>query len=134
MRNLTPKRAKQARDNAEKRADFVAEYGFCMNPNCSDGRNLDCHEIAKGTGNRPLAFERRYTWLVLCVTCNCQDFCDYSKWPLVRQLALKWLHDWDHFYLVAFNLLRRRDAGAITFTEVILEICRLQDGRDGNAQ
>lgn len=127
MRNLSKKRTKQARDCAKDRADFKAEYNFCMNPACRCGRTLSVHEIAKGP-DRQLAFERRYCWLVLCVTCNCQDFCDYSRWPLTRQLALKWLHDWDNFYLVAFNLLRRRSSEAITFTEVVIEVCRLQDG------
>lgn len=128
MKHLSPKRAQQARDFEQERADFIAEFGFCMNPDCQGRGELTCHEIAKGTGNRPLSFTKRYTWLVLCVTCNCEDFCDYSKWPLVRQLALKWQHDWKHFYLVAFNLLRRRSSMAITFTEVVPHICRLLDG------
>lgn len=129
MKHLSKKRAKQSRDWSDVRADFVAEYGFCWNPVCNSGRDLCCHEMAKGTGNRPLAFERRYCWLVLCGDCNCDAFNDYSQWPLARQLGLKWLHDWEHFYLVAFNVLRRRSSEAITFTEVVIHICRLLDDR-----
>lgn len=128
MKPLSPKRAKQQRDWDQVREDFKAEYGFCMNPECEHGGELTVHEIAKGTGHRPIAFEKRYTWLVLCVRCNCNEFCDYSRWPLTRQLALKWQYDWAHFWLVAFNLLRRRSSVAITFTEVVIEICRLLDG------
>lgn len=126
MRRVSKKRGSLMRKCKEKRAAFLAEFPFCFG--CGSTFKLAVHEIAKGHSNREAALPKRYCWLVLCVTCNCQDFCDYQKWPLTRQLALKWLHDWENFYLVAFNLLRRRSSEAITFTEVVIEICRLQDG------
>jgi hypothetical protein len=107
------------------RAAFVDEFGYCWF--CGATYELCCHEIAKGA-DREAALPKRFCWAVACNACNEGPLNDYSVWPLVRQLAVKWREDWKWFYLVAFNLLRRRSSMAITFTEVVPHICRELDG------
>lgn len=126
MRRLSKKRARLDRQLRQQRSDFVAEYPQCM---CGCGeRATACHEMACGWSNRPQAIQHRFCWLSLSDYCNQYEFTNYAKWPLERQLALKWIHDREHLDLVAFNRLRGRADSAITMADVIPWICRELDG------
>jgi hypothetical protein len=77
---------------------------------------------------RELALSQRCTWLAVCTHCNCYRLTDRSEWPLVRQLAIKWIRDKHHFYLTQFNAIRGRAPNAIEWHEVVVAICRELDG------
>jgi hypothetical protein len=110
---------------AAERREFVEWAEVCWV--CGKCRATDCHEMASGS-HRGAALSQRFTWLATCTFCNCYLLTDRKLWPLARQLALKWIYDQDHFHLTDFNLLRGRAPGAIGFSEVAIEACRLLDG------
>lgn len=124
MRHTSKKRAKLNRAVKDLRAAFVAEYGFCWL--CGWNYDLAVHEIAKGS-HREAALSERIAWMVACGGCNCGPLNDYKEWPLVRQLAVKWVYDQENFDLVGFNRLRGRADNAIVLLEVIPHICRELD-------
>ena len=108
----------------ETRRSFVEEFGFCFG--CGQAGQLAVHEMACGS-HRERALDQRYAWLCACWVCNSEEFTNYERWPLERQLALKWIHDRKHFELRSFNELRGRAPDAITMSEVIPFICRELD-------
>lgn len=106
-----------------ERQDYLREHFQCVV--CWE-RSECVHEMACGS-NRWLAFTKPSTWLPSCGRCNCHQLTDYSKWPLERQLALKWCYDRERFDLLEFNIVRGRGALAITMADVIPWICRELD-------
>lgn len=130
MRYQSAERRKLMRIWSPVRARFVMETNHCwfQGSECQFCWNLGVHEMAKGS-HREAALTRRYTWAVACGHCNCGELNDYKLWPLERQLAMKWIYDRPHFWLVAFNVLRDRNSEAITFSEVLPHILRRLDGK-----
>lgn len=121
----TKDRAKYDREAAPARRSYVQEVGYCEVHWILDrvfiNDNLCCHEIARGV-HRKAALKHRFAQLVACDECNMGRLNDYSKCPIVRQLAIKLLSDSDWFDLAAFNKLRGRAEGAITLAEVVCEV------------
>lgn len=115
MRHTSKKRATLMRKWGPIRAAFVMETNFCWV--CGRTWNLCVHEMARGS-HREKALTERLTWLVACGQCNSGPLHDHREWPLARQLALKYMHDQEHFDLVGFNRLRDREPDAITFDQV----------------
>jgi len=113
------------------RREFVKAAGRCWT--CQKSRATDCHEMASGT-HRDAALSERCTWLAVCTMCNCYRLTDRVEWPLVRQLAIKWLNDPEHLDVERFNELRGRAKTAITWTEVVVQVCHELDrwGYHGN--
>lgn len=102
MKRESPKTAKINRANAAWRKAFVLEAGRCQMPDCSTPlASLHVHEIGRGC-HRQNTKLHRLACLVVCDSCNQGPLCDYSVWPIERQLALKLLTDPKHFDLVAF--------------------------------
>jgi hypothetical protein len=73
--------------------------------------------------HRQAALSERCTWLAVCRDCNCHHLTDYAEWPLLRQLAVKWICDRPHFDLPRFNEIRGRAPTAIEWHEVVVAIC-----------
>lgn len=132
MRRVSKKRSRLQREVGPMRRDFVLNAGACWT--CRKARATDCHEMASGS-HRELALSERCTWLAVCTMCNCYRLTDKVEWPLVRQLAIKWINDAEYFNVEKFNLIRGRDRLAITWTEVVVQICHELDRwgyRNGN--
>ena len=126
MRWQSAKRAAQARKFGPIRSDFVKSFRFCLC--CGATKELCCHEIVCGNSLRAAAEKDRATWLAVCDHCNKYLITDYSVWPIVRQLALKWIYDHEYFDLDRICELRGRKPGCIEMYEVIPHICRQLDG------
>lgn len=124
MRRVSKKRAKIERDMRAERRAYLLEFPQCVV--CWMGSQC-VHETACGS-HRGQAIQEPSTWLATCNDCNCHQLTDYAKWPLVRQLAMKWCYDRARFDLLAFNMIRGRGPLAITMAEVIPWICRELDG------
>jgi len=109
------------------RAEWAREHAQCMI--CGERwiDHLHVHEIACGPA-RAKALEEPATWLRLCWRCHLDDdgVHNYAVWPIVRQLALKKVHDPEHYDRVKVNELRGRAAEAITEAEVMEEVWKLQ--------
>lgn len=124
LRAVSKKRAKLNREVKPWRDAYRDDTFHC--PVCLLGNHwnlvaiapLYVHEIARGA-HRAEAIKHRACCLVVCHDCNCGPLCDYSKWPLERQLALKLITDPDHFDLALFNSVRGRAATAITLRDVV---------------
>lgn len=125
MKRNTPKRAKADRAARKPRQAFQDEFPWCWF--CENARATGVHEIASGIGNRGPAVQQRFTWAAACWDCNSRRLTDKSEWPVVRQLAFKFVNDREFFNLVEFNVLRGHAPGAITMADVIPHICRLID-------
>ena len=125
IRRVSKKRAKLMAENREWRAAFVDEVGQCQvceyvpaNHGWAKCNNLHVHEIAKGPC-RAEALKHRACCLVVCDECNSGPLCDYSIWPIERQLAVKLLTDPGHFDLLLFNEIRGRAPTAITIADLV---------------
>ncbi len=134
LRKVSAKRAKLNREVKGWRAAFINEVERCqvcgkkfkwdtaspemMDLGCLFTRKLSVHEIAKGS-LRGFAMKHRACCLVVCSKCNCDDLCDYSKWPIERQLAVKLITDPEYFDLELFNKVRGRAPTAITLADVV---------------
>jgi hypothetical protein len=124
---MPEKRGKTAaqlrRENAKWRAELVKEIGRCQLPDCPGcwPSELHCHEIACGTGGRPLAFAERLACIVACDYCNQNRLTDYSVWSPERQAALQLLLCADiaepQEILDVINRCRGRGPRAITFAD-----------------
>lgn len=71
-------------------------------------------------------------WGAACNQCNCDELTNKRKWPLARQLAIKWLRDREHFDLgsdlATYNAIRR-GLKIVKRFEVVIWICREVDQR-----
>ena len=116
MRFKSNKRARQDRPAIPLRAEFLREHRRCWV--CWRG-STEVHEIASGNSFRVIAFREPCAWFSACTGCNQGPLCDYAQWPIVRQLAIKFVCDRGRFDLVRFNVdVRGRAAGAITMEEL----------------
>ncbi len=126
MKRTSTKQAKLNRSVKDWRREFICRTDKCQvcNRQYRDGVSpgplewLSVHEIAKGPV-RGVAMKHRACCLVVCSKCNCDDLCDYSKWPIERQLAAKLLTDAEYFDLDLFNKVRGRAATAITLADIV---------------
>ncbi len=131
MKRISTETAKLNRSVKDWRTEFIVWAGGCqtcqyMNRDLSGTTEWDVcfgsvrsvHEIAKGQ-HRHNAIKHRACCLVVCSKCNCDDLCDYSKWPIERQLAVKLLTDPEYFDLDLFNKVRGRAATAITLADIV---------------
>ena len=114
LRKRSPKRAAADRKVAPERKAYSAEFLICQC--CNKRKAVDVHEIARGS-HRAKAVVDPATWLALCRQCH-EELGDYSKWPIVRQLALKLVNDPGRFDLGRINEIRGRSDGAITLEDV----------------
>jgi hypothetical protein len=74
------------------------------------------HEITRGPA-REASLDRPEVVLAVCDSCH-RKLEDYSKWPVTRQLALKFLRSPSLVDLGLVNKLRGRDENAITMDDV----------------
>jgi hypothetical protein len=105
------------------RRSFLIEHPVCwfcpMPSQC-------VHEI--GTqGNRKPATADPCCWAASCSHCNEHRLTDYSVWPIIRQLAKKYIYDRDRYDRVGFNRLRGRAPDAITEGEVLLAVSAIYE-------
>lgn len=117
MRSYTKLRAKLNREVAAMRADYLKEFPICVV--CWQFVASQVHEITRGTAGRPLSIGESATWLALCTFCNTSRLCDYSKWPIERQLAVKLRHDPERFDLEVIWRIRGRAPSSITLKDVV---------------
>lgn len=108
------------------RNQFLVDAGSCWI--CGRSNSLTCHEMCRGS-HREASLSKRITWLSACARCNCDELTDAAKWPLERQLAVKWIYDVDYFDIKGVCLIRGRQADAIVMAEVVPHICKLLDVR-----
>ena len=114
------------REYGPERNKFLLEAGYCWT--CGEPTNLTCHEIARGI-HREKALAERMTWLCVCWRCNSDELTDAARWPLEKQLAVKWIYDREYFHVEGVCLLRGRQPDAILFSEISPWICRILDGK-----
>lgn len=118
MRRTSSNRAALLAEVAPARTAFALEFPDCWNCGSRWRRTfpqvLDTHEMVRGV-DRHKALRNRSTWIRVCRTCH--DI--VASWPLARQLALKRIHDPDHYDRVEVNRLRGRADNAVTEEEVL---------------
>ena len=115
MRRISKKRQERLQLVEPLRDDYRCQFPVCQVPECSRLAS-DIHEISRGA-SRGASLGERCTWLHLCRPCH-EEMGDYSKWPIVRQLAVKKLADPEGYDLAAFCVIRGRAEGAINEDEV----------------
>jgi hypothetical protein len=99
------------------RANWGKEHDRCMVCGKQDTElafALTTHEIVRGC-NRAKGVVHPACWLRACIPCHC-DVLDGM--PVVKQLAIKAIHDEECYDLVAVNRSRGRADGAITQAQV----------------
>jgi hypothetical protein len=89
--------------------------------------HFEVHEIARGN-HRKKALEEPAAWLQLCQGLNGGCHSDMDWAPIVVQLALKKMHDEEHYRRGVVNRLRRRATDAITEDEVDAVVRALEAG------
>jgi len=110
LKPISQRTAKLKRDTTPARRAYVAEIAVCV---CGDPAS-DCHEIAAGA-SREKALRNRFAWLALCRACH-------ERWQgafMPAQYAAKAMQDSAHYDRVGLNILRGKQAEAITEAEVI---------------
>lgn len=99
---------------------FAEEFSRCWICGITPLYDLHIHHIVRGV-NRSRARSERCALIRTCARChNTLD-----GMPIVTQLAIKAIHDFDHLDIVKVNALRRRQPGAITESEVFREVCQI---------
>jgi hypothetical protein len=84
---------------------------------CIKRQPIEVHEITRGPA-REASLEK--SEVVLAVCRKCHDLLgDYSKWPVTRQLAVKFLRSPMLLNLEVVNRIRGRDENAITLDDVV---------------
>lgn len=78
------------------------------------------HEITRGPA-REASLDRPEVVLAVCDRCH-RDLEDYRKWPVTRQLALKFLRSPWLVDLELVNRLRGRDYNAIDWDDVVIHL------------
>ncbi len=103
---------------------FVCGRSTFMAPPCANWPNrLETHEIARGP-HRAKALKEPCCWLRVCPDCHEE----MAGCPVVVQLALKKMHDSEHYDRQRVNTIRRRAKEAITETEVDVVVDLLDSG------
>ncbi len=82
---------------------------------------LETHEIARGNF-RAKAVKEPAAWVRTCHACH-RDRLD--SMPIARQLGLKLVHDPSRYSRLAVNELRHRSPGAVSETDVAIEVAKL---------
>lgn len=111
------------RQHQAARQNFRGEFPTCWF--CQRRPTRDTHEIAGGPARKE-AYGVRCCWGAACGICNCDELTDKAKWPIARQLAVKFLMDRAHFDLRKFNHIRRGQE-QIAWTDVVVWICKELD-------
>lgn len=117
MRQISSKRRQLTKETAPARTAFALEFPDCWHCESRWRRTfpqvLETHEMVRGV-DRHKALRHRSTWIRVCR--NCHDI--VAAWPLARQLALKKIHDPEHYDRVEVNRLRGRADDAVSEEEV----------------
>jgi hypothetical protein len=123
---------------ATTREEWRATYLFCFACGRTSFRgegydetigpwHFEVHEIARGN-HRKRALTEPAAWLQLCEGTNGGCHTNMDGAPIVYQLALKKMHDPEHYNRETVNRLRRRAADAITEAEVDAVVKQLESG------
>ena len=123
MKPKSKKQSKLERLYRQPRAAFRGEFPICWF--CQINVTTDVHEIANGPA-RSQAYGERSCWCASCNWCNTREVTNKRKWPIARQLAIKFKFDREYYNLDAFNEIRRGQRKTHR-TEVILWICKELD-------
>ena len=87
---------------------------------CIKRQPQEVHEITRGAA-REASLDKPEVVLAVCRKChNALD--DYAKWPVTRQLAVKFLRSPMLLNLELVNKLRGRDENAITLDDVVIHL------------
>lgn len=116
MKRNTPERQKYNKEAREARDQYLKDFPFCFC--CQKKYGLAVHEIACGSA-RKAALKEPCAWMTMCSSCNTDLMTDYNKWPIARQLALKFIHDPDNYDRRKVNELRGRAPESITPLDVM---------------
>ena len=118
---IPEKKESKASIDGRRRA-FKEEFPrcwFCGAP------TTDCHEITNGPC-RKAAYGQRCTWGAACNNCNCNELTNKIKWPVARQLVVKWINDREYWDLDKVNEIRT-GIGLIHWPDVVVWICKELD-------
>lgn len=81
---------------------------------------IEVHEITRGAA-REASLDKPEVVLAVCRKCH-DDLDDHAKWPVTRQLAVKFLRSPKLLNLDVANKLRGRSANAITMEDVVVHL------------
>lgn len=123
LKHTSKQQAKRQRDHRPARQAFLVEFPTCW---FCGAMATDVHEITNGPC-RKAAYSERCTWAATCNECNCHVLTDKRKWPVARQLAVKWINDREYWDLDKVNEIRT-GIGFIYWPDVVVWICRELDG------
>jgi hypothetical protein len=87
---------------------------------CIKRQPCDVHEITRGPA-REESLDKPEVVLAVCRSCH-RNLEDYAKWPVTRQLAVKFLRSPMLLNLELVNRLRGRDQNAITMDDVVVHL------------
>lgn len=87
---------------------------------CIKRQPIEVHEITRGPA-REASLDKPEVVLAVCRICH-DLLGDYRKWPVTRQLAVKFLRSPMLLNLDVVNKLRGRDENAITLDDVVVHL------------
>ena len=120
-RNKSTKQAQMERDHRKARSLFRSEFPACWF--CGQAAAHDTHELTANGGCRSEAYGERCCWGAACRQCNCFELTDKRKWPIARQLAVKWIRDQEWVDLERVNHVRR-GLPQTSWADVVIWICK----------
>ncbi len=100
------------------RDKYLASKLFCEV--CIRRSPVEVHEITRGAA-REESLDKPEVVLAVCRHCH-RLLDDYAKWPVTRQLAVKFLRSPRLLNLQLVNDLRGRDENAITLDDVVVHL------------
>ena len=100
------------------REEYLASKLLCEV--CIKRQPIEVHEITRGPA-REDSLDKPAVVLAVCRSCH-RELDDYAKWPVTRQLAVKFLRSPMLLNLEIVNRLRGRDENAITMDDVVVHL------------
>jgi hypothetical protein len=87
---------------------------------CIKRQPVEVHELTRGPA-REASLDKPEVVLAVCRKCH-DLLGDYSKWPVTRQLAVKFLRSPMLLNLEVVNQLRGRDENAINLDDIVVHL------------
>jgi hypothetical protein len=110
IRKRSSKKSKEINDTKDARRLYLEAHPRCC---VCDGVAVDVNEIPRGP-SRVTAVRDPDAWNTACRSCHDNELGDYSKWPIAKQIARKWLE-------VLESINHHREGRAQTSPEEVLQ-------------
>jgi hypothetical protein len=113
IRKRSSKKSKEINDTRDARRLYLEAHPRCC---VCGGVAVDVNEIPRGP-SRVTAVRDPDAWNTACRSCHDNELGDYSKWPIAKQIARKWLE-------VLESINQHREGRAQTSPDEVIEHLR----------